>query len=131
MLKCYTEEGLKEAGTSVIMQPWILECSSQFCFYYAPLPVKYASVIPALPFLKCYLSVVGIFWQEKCIFHRKFCNYQDKVFEIFSFSKKCESSAALQTDTLDEAMSCLKAKGSGYSSLNLLLSECPSKRYFN
>lgn len=34
-------------------------------------------------FLKYFFSMVGIFWQEKCIFDRKFCNYQDKFRKYF------------------------------------------------
>lgn len=125
-MKSYAEKDLKESDTSVIMQLWIFGYSFHFCFFYAPLPIKYASVFPALLFLKCYLSILRIFWQEKCIFHRKFYNNQDK-FYFFFFPKKCGSSTALQTDTVDEAMSlsCLKVKGRVYNSLHLLLSAFP------
>jgi len=38
-------------------------------------------------FLKYFFNMVGIFWQEKCIFDRKFCNYQDKFRKYFLFQR--------------------------------------------
>lgn len=83
VLKCYMGKKSERSWyfcDNAALGTWLF---FPFLFLVCSITSKICNVSLALPVLKCCLRIVGIFWQEKHIFHMKFYNYQDKFLKYF------------------------------------------------